>query len=113
MMSISSAVRTGAMAFLKREFKIVIPIAIALTIIISFTSGVSNGIAFAVGAAMSGLSGLLSLRITVKGSCKGGSSYFSWVRPCFCHCLQRRSHSRVIRARNGLNRYHGSLPSVS
>ena len=68
MMSISSAVRTGAMAFLKREFKIVIPIAIALTIIISFTSGVSNGIAFAVGAAMSGLSGLLSLRITVKAA---------------------------------------------
>ena len=55
MMGISSAVRAGAMAFLKREFKIIIPIAIALTIIISFTSGISNGVSFAVGAAMSGI----------------------------------------------------------
>ena len=83
MMSISSAVRTGAMAFLKREFKIVIPIAIALTIIISFTSGVSNGIAFAVGAAMSGLSGLLSLRITVKAAVRAAQATSRGLGPAF------------------------------
>ena len=38
MMNISSAVRAGAMAFLRREFKIVIPVAIALAIIIGFAS---------------------------------------------------------------------------
>ena len=42
MMKISSAVRTGAMAFLRREFKIVIPVAIALAIIIGFASSFSN-----------------------------------------------------------------------
>ena len=44
MMKISSAVRTGAMAFLRREFKIVIPVAIALAIIIGFASSFSNGV---------------------------------------------------------------------
>src|SRR4030095_5755670 len=83
MMSISSAVRTGAMAFLKREFKIVIPIAIALTIIISFTSGVSNGVSFAVGAAMSGLSGLLSLRITVKAAVRAAQATSKGLGPAF------------------------------
>jgi K(+)-stimulated pyrophosphate-energized sodium pump len=83
MMSISSAVRTGAMAFLKREFKIVIPIAIALTIIISFTSGVSNGVSFAVGAAMSGLSGLLSLRITVKAAVRAAQATSRGLGPAF------------------------------
>ncbi len=83
MMGISSAVRTGAMAFLKREFKIVIPIAIALTIIISFTSGLSNGVAFAVGAAMSGLSGLLSLRITVKAAVRAAQATSRGLGPTF------------------------------
>src|SRR5215212_6229456 len=83
MMGISSAVRTGAMAFLKREFKIVIPIAIALTIIISFTSGISNGVAFAVGAAMSGLSGLLSLRITVKAAVRAAQATSRGLGPAF------------------------------
>ena len=68
MMKISSAVRTGAMAFLRREFKIVIPVAIALAIIIGFASSFSNGVAFAVGASLSGIAGLISLRITVKAS---------------------------------------------
>jgi K(+)-stimulated pyrophosphate-energized sodium pump len=83
MMGISSAVRTGAMAFLKREFKIVIPIAIALTIIISFTSGISNGVSFAVGAAMSGLSGLLSLRITVKAAVRAAQATSRGLGPAF------------------------------
>jgi K(+)-stimulated pyrophosphate-energized sodium pump len=83
MMGISSAVRAGAMAFLKREFKIVIPIAIALTIIISFTSGISNGISFAVGATMSGIAGLLSLRITVKAAIRAAQATSRGLGPAF------------------------------
>jgi K(+)-stimulated pyrophosphate-energized sodium pump len=83
MMGISSAVRAGAMAFLKREFKIVIPIAIALTIIISFTSGISNGASFAVGAAMSGIAGLLSLRITVKAAIRSAQATSRGLGPAF------------------------------
>src|ERR671931_1089509 len=83
MISISSAVRTGAMAFLNREFKIIIPIAIALAIIISFTSGVSNGVAFAVGAALSGLAGLISLKITVKAAVRAAQATTHGLGPAF------------------------------
>ena len=83
MMGISSAVRAGAMAFLKREFKIIIPIAIALTIIISFTSGISNGVSFAVGAAMSGIAGLLSLKITVKAALRAAQATSRGLGPAF------------------------------
>jgi K(+)-stimulated pyrophosphate-energized sodium pump len=83
MMGISSAVRAGAMAFLKREFKIIIPIALALTIIISFTSGISNGVSFAVGAAMSGIAGLLSLRITVKAAIRAAQATSRGLGPAF------------------------------
>jgi K(+)-stimulated pyrophosphate-energized sodium pump len=83
MMRISSAVRTGAMAFLKREFKIIIPIAIALTIIISYTSGFSNGMAFVVGAAMSGIAGLIALKITVKAAVRAAQATTRGLGPAF------------------------------
>ncbi|MCS7141063.1 MAG: sodium-translocating pyrophosphatase [Candidatus Nitrosocaldus sp.] len=68
MMEISSAVRAGASAFLRREFTTIMPIAIGLAIAISFASGVSNGIAFAVGAALSAIAGLIAMKITVKAA---------------------------------------------
>jgi K(+)-stimulated pyrophosphate-energized sodium pump len=83
MVTISHAVRTGAMAFLKREFKIIIPIAVALTIIISYTSGFSNGMAFMVGAAMSGIAGLIALRITVKAAVRAAQATAHGLGPAF------------------------------
>jgi K(+)-stimulated pyrophosphate-energized sodium pump len=83
MMGISAAVRAGAMAFLKREFKIIIPIAIALTIIISYTSGFSNGMAFVVGAAMSGIAGLIALKITVKAAVRAAQATTRGLGPAF------------------------------
>jgi K(+)-stimulated pyrophosphate-energized sodium pump len=83
MMKISSAVKDGAMAFLKREFKIIIPIAIALTIIISYTSGFSNGMAFVVGAAMSGIAGLVALKITVKAAVRAAQATTRGLGPAF------------------------------
>ncbi|GBC74513.1 K(+)-stimulated pyrophosphate-energized sodium pump [archaeon HR05] len=68
MMEISSAVRAGASAFLRREFITIMPIAIGLAIAISFASGISNGIAFAVGAALSAIAGLIAMKITVKAA---------------------------------------------
>ena len=68
MQEISEAVRVGAAAFLRREMKIIIPIAIGLAVVIGFFIGISNGIAFAVGAALSAVAGIISLKITVKCS---------------------------------------------
>ncbi len=68
MLELSRAVREGAAAFLRREFKIIIPIAVVLAILISIPSGISNGVAFAVGAALSGIAGLIAMKITVKAA---------------------------------------------
>jgi len=68
MLDISNAVKVGAMAFLRREFKIVIPVAIGLAVLIGAAIGFSNGIAFAVGAGLSAIAGLISLKITVKAA---------------------------------------------
>jgi K(+)-stimulated pyrophosphate-energized sodium pump len=68
MMEISNAVKVGAAAFLRREMKIIIPIAIALSIIIGAFIGFSNAVAFAVGATLSAVAGLISLKITVKAA---------------------------------------------
>ena len=73
MMEISDAVRVGAGAFLRREMKIIIPIAIGLAVIIGYFIGFSNGIAFAVGAALSALAGLISLKITVKAAVRAAN----------------------------------------
>ena len=68
MMDISNAVKVGAAAFLKREMKIIVPVAIALTVIIGAFLTPSNGLAFAVGAALSAVAGIISLKITVKAA---------------------------------------------
>ncbi|MDQ5863597.1 MAG: sodium/proton-translocating pyrophosphatase, partial [Thermoproteota archaeon] len=88
MMKISSAVRTGAMAFLRREFKIVIPVAIALAVIIAFASSFSNGVAFAVGAALSGIAGLVSLRITVKAAVRAAQATGKGLGPAFASAFR-------------------------
>jgi len=83
MMNISSAVRQGAQAFVRREFRIVIPAAVALAVIISITSGVSNGVAFAVGAALSAVAGLIALRITVKAAVRAAQATSKGLGPAF------------------------------
>lgn len=73
MMEISEAVRVGAAAFLRREMKIIIPVAIGLSVIIGAFLNYSNGIAFAVGAALSAVAGLISLKITVKAAVRAAN----------------------------------------
>ncbi len=73
MMEISDAVRVGAAAFLKREMKVIVPVAIALSVIIGAFLQPSNGIAFAVGATLSAVAGLISLKITVKAAVRAAN----------------------------------------
>jgi K(+)-stimulated pyrophosphate-energized sodium pump len=74
MKDISEAVRAGASAFLKREFKVITPIAIGLAVAIAVASGISNGISFAVGAALSGIAGLIAMKITVKAAVRAAQA---------------------------------------
>ena len=73
MMEISNAVKVGAAAFLKREMKIIVPVAIGLAVVIGAFLQPSNGIAFAVGAALSAVAGLISLKITVKAAVRAAN----------------------------------------
>ncbi|MDH3203947.1 MAG: sodium-translocating pyrophosphatase [Nitrosopumilus sp.] len=73
MMDISNAVKEGAGAFLKREMKIIIPVAIALSVIIGAFLQPSNGLAFAVGATLSAVAGVISLKITVKAAVRAAN----------------------------------------
>ena len=83
MLEISNAVKVGASAFLKREMKIIIPVAIGLAVIIGFFIGSSNGIAFAVGAALSAVAGIISLKITVKAAVRAANSTDSGLGKTF------------------------------
>lgn len=82
MMDISKAVRLGASAFLRREFRIITPIAVGLAIAISFASGFSNGIAFGVGAALSGIAGLIAMKITVKAAVRAAQATTKGLGHC-------------------------------
>ncbi len=73
MQEISNAVKVGAAAFVKREMKIIIPISIGLAVIIGAFLQPSNGIAFAVGAALSAIAGIISLKITVKAAVRAAN----------------------------------------
>jgi K(+)-stimulated pyrophosphate-energized sodium pump len=73
MLEISNAVKVGAAAFLKREMKIIIPVAIGLAVVIGAFLSPSNGIAFAVGATLSAVAGLISLKITVKAAVRAAN----------------------------------------
>ena len=73
MQEISNAVKDGAAAFVKREMKIIIPISIGLAVIIGAFLQPSNGIAFAVGAALSAIAGIISLKITVKAAVRAAN----------------------------------------
>ena len=73
MMELSNAVRVGAAAFLKREMKIIVPVAVGLAVVIGAFLQPSNGIAFAVGATLSAVAGLISLKITVKAAVRAAN----------------------------------------
>ena len=83
MLEISEAVRQGAAAFLKREMRIIVPIAIGLSVIIGFFIGESNGIAFAVGATLSAVAGFISLKVTVKAAVRAANATGSGLGKTF------------------------------
>ena len=73
MIEISSAIREGAMAFLKREYKILLLIAVAVAVLLTipekgFLKLVS--VSFGVGALFSGLAGFIGMNAATKANCR-------------------------------------------
>ena len=65
---IAKAVREGAMSYLKRQFKVVLPIMIALSIMIAFTLGKGMALTFLMGALFSAIIGYFGMWIAVHAN---------------------------------------------
>ena len=74
MVSIATAVRQGANAFLSREYRVIAPIAVIITILIyvfidlPLKTGGVTAIGFAIGAGLSATAGYIGMAITVRTS---------------------------------------------
>ncbi len=68
MQSISNAVKEGAEAFLKREYKTVAIVGVILFIILSVFIGIWTGIGFLVGAIGSALAGYIGMMVSVRAN---------------------------------------------
>lgn len=66
--SIYRAVKDGAMAYLNRQFSVVVPIMIILSILISLTLGFGLAVTFLLGAVFSGLIGYFGMLIAVEAN---------------------------------------------
>ncbi len=71
---IAKAVSDGAMAYLQRQFKVILPIIIALVVIISLTLGVGVALAFILGAIFSAFIGYAGMWIAVKANVRTANS---------------------------------------
>ena len=65
---IATAVREGAMAYLKKQFSLVFPIMIALAILIFFTLGAGVAVTFMMGAIFSAIIGYFGMWIAVRAN---------------------------------------------
>ncbi len=69
-LEIAAAIREGAMAFLKREYKTIGIIAAALFILLGFSLGWKVAIGFLLGAVLSALAGFLGMMVSTKANAK-------------------------------------------
>ncbi len=68
MQEISGYVAEGAMAYLMRQYKVVVIIAIILVIILAFFLGIIPALGFIVGLVGSGLAGFLGMKVSVNAN---------------------------------------------
>ena len=63
MSEIAKAIRTGANTFLMNEYKVLIPVVLALAILFAVFLSVSSAVAFAIGVTMSALAGYIGMQM--------------------------------------------------
>ncbi len=70
MIAIAAYIREGALAYLKRQFKVIGLVAVFLFIILSVFFGIKTGFGFLVGALFSGLAGFIGMMISTQTNLK-------------------------------------------
>ena len=81
MIEISFAIREGAMAFLKRQYKTVGLVAIFLFFILWGFLGLKTGLGFLLGAAASALAGFLGMMVSTQANSKVAEAAKSGLKP--------------------------------
>ena len=68
MQEISKAIQEGAMAFLNREYRTLIPIVLIIFIVLWFGTGWETAVSFLVGALLSAVAGYIGMSITTRAN---------------------------------------------
>ena len=79
--SIAKAIREGAMAYLKRQFKVIIPFMVALAFILYLTMGFDIALTFLLGAISSAIIGYLGMWISVRANVRTANSALQGLNP--------------------------------
>lgn len=66
MVKIAKAIQTGAQAYLKRQYRTIAYLALALFLILGFSIGWSTAFAFIVGAVLSAAAGIIGMQVSVR-----------------------------------------------
>ena len=83
MVEISQAIKEGAKAFLKRQYKTVAIVAVILFFILWPTLGFLPALGFLVGALASGISGFLGMMVSTQANLKVAEAAKSGLKPAF------------------------------
>jgi K(+)-stimulated pyrophosphate-energized sodium pump len=78
---IAKAVREGAMAYLKRQFKVVFLFMIVLTIVLYFTMGIDIALTFLLGAVSSAIIGYLGMWVAVQANVRTANAALKGLNP--------------------------------
>ncbi len=68
MKSISAAIKEGAMAYLSRQYKTLVPLVLVIAVIIGFVVGFAPAVAFVVGVGLSALAGYVGMNVSVNAN---------------------------------------------
>jgi len=79
--AIGKAVADGAMSYLKRQFKIIIPFMLVLAVIIAFTLGKGIAITFLLGAVFSAIIGYFGMWIAVRANMRTANAALKGLNP--------------------------------
>lgn len=68
MREIAGAIKEGAMAYLYRQYKTLLPIILILTLVLSLVINTSTGVSFIIGSVLSALAGFIGMNVSIRAN---------------------------------------------
>ncbi len=88
MKEISSAIATGAKAYLNRQYKTVAVVALVLGVILYFAFGTATSVGFLVGAVLSALAGYIGMNVSVRANSRVAQAASIGMKPALALAFQ-------------------------